>query len=689
MSEMMRKTDKDRRWYSTSYRRNLVDMHLEDWDPAFMSRFDPVSYCENLKKAHIKSAMIYFHSHVGYSYYPTKVGKMHSALIGREDAMRQLVDLCHEAGIDVVGYYSLIHTTLEEERHPEWRLVNGGDGTSPHQRGGRYGFCCPNNPEYRQYVREQIKEISEYFTVDGMFYDMTFWPGICRCPHCQMRFLKETGNSWIPAVENWNDPVFVALQKKREEWIGEFAEYVTAVSKEFMPHASVEHNYAYGVAGDWNQASSERVSQACDYVGGDLHTDIYTQSFTEKYYRSVTRNQPFEYMISRCDENLGCHTITKSEMRLKKEVLLTSAHHGASFVIDAMDPVGTMDSRVYERIGKVFEQTIPYEPYFEGAPIEDVAVYYSPTGRYRRNGRQGHTRSCSVNLMRTMIQNNVPVGVISNLNSGRMSGYKMVFAPALAGLDDQCRHNICEYVKDGGVLYFSGTEEPALLKELLGISLDGYTPTSHNYISPTEGWEALLGEFNGQYPLPMEGEIPLLKQWRCDAEVLAQVCMPYRDEKDPKRFSSIHSNPPAPPTSYPAMLRADYGKGKVVWCAASFENDIRTCYRDLTDRILRMYLSVPEQSVISNAPHQVELCCYKTDGGYQINALDLLCTEELFPMPSFEVGVRMSAEEAAKVEGVSVLPNGSPMEYRYEDGFLKFCIPSLIMYQMIGIKIKK
>ena len=173
----------EKQWFSNSFRRNLVDMHIEDWDDRFMAQFDPEEYYANLKRANIRSAMIYLHSHVGYSYYPTATGKMHRSFQGREDTMRRLIDLCRASGIDVIGYYSLIFSTFEEDRHPEWRIIDGEDGTSERQRGGRYGHCCPNNPEYREYVVKQIKEISEYFTVDGMFYDMTYWHGVCRCPH--------------------------------------------------------------------------------------------------------------------------------------------------------------------------------------------------------------------------------------------------------------------------------------------------------------------------------------------------------------------------------------------------------------------------------------------------------------------------------------------------------------------------
>ena len=66
------------KWYSKAYRRHLCDMHIDDWNAEFLSKFDPKTYVENLKLAKIKSAMIYLQSHVGLCYWPTASGKMHN-----------------------------------------------------------------------------------------------------------------------------------------------------------------------------------------------------------------------------------------------------------------------------------------------------------------------------------------------------------------------------------------------------------------------------------------------------------------------------------------------------------------------------------------------------------------------------------------------------------------------------------
>lgn len=129
-------------WYSNLYRRHLCDMHIDDWNPEFLSLFSPEEYVKNLTRAHINYAMLYFQSHAGLCYYPTKVGQMHRGLIGRESLMRDTLELCHSNNIKVIGYYSLQYNTREHDRHPQWRIVNP-DGQSMRASNQSAGGALP------------------------------------------------------------------------------------------------------------------------------------------------------------------------------------------------------------------------------------------------------------------------------------------------------------------------------------------------------------------------------------------------------------------------------------------------------------------------------------------------------------------------------------------------------------------
>ena len=71
------------KWYKRAYRRNVVDMHIADWSDTFLSEFNPTIYVATLRKSLAQSAVLYAHSHVGLTYYPTKHGCMHLGLKGR------------------------------------------------------------------------------------------------------------------------------------------------------------------------------------------------------------------------------------------------------------------------------------------------------------------------------------------------------------------------------------------------------------------------------------------------------------------------------------------------------------------------------------------------------------------------------------------------------------------------------
>lgn len=674
-----------KKWYSDCYRRNLVDMHIADWSPEFLSEFSADDYYDDLKRAHIGAAMIYLQSHCGLCYFPTRSGRMHAALRGREDLIKRLVDKCNSGGIHTVGYYSLIYNTAEEERHPEWAMRDGSDGLSPHMKGSRYGLCCPNNPGYRAFVEEQITEISEYFTLDGMFYDMLFWPVLCRCPHCLERYRREYGRE-MPDNPDPADPAWREHIAARARWMGEFARYVTDLTYKLMPGATVEHNYASAVASDSSDCgSTELVNDACDYTGGDLYGDLYNHSFTAKYYYGVTKNQPFEYMTCRCDSTLRVHTVTKSEDSLAVEVMLTAAHHGASFIIDAIDPCGTMDKRVYDRIGRVFERQMPYEKYFRGEMISDVGVWYSTTGRYNGAGQSYTSKTASVGAVRSLIRAHIPVSVVSNSASGSLGRYKAVMAPAIAGISAENREDLIRYVEKGGKLYISGAEEPELLRELIGIDITGYTDESVVYLAPTDAGAAYFGEFSEKYPLPFDFRLPKAVMTG-GGDVLAYLKLPYTKRSD-SRFASIHSDPPGTATDIPAVIRAKKGKGTVIWSAAPIENDRREPYCRIITAIAGDLIGPGDITVTSDAPRQVELVSFRDGGRVYISAVDLMCTDELIPIREFDI--RLRSDKAP----VSVMRLGgrdredSPAEYIWDGSGITIKAGSMTMFDMYKIEL--
>ncbi len=591
-------------WYRNSYRRHLLDMHINDWhDGRFLSEFDPDVLYENLKRANIKSEMLYLQSHVGYCYYPTKVGHIHSAFKDRPNAMKKLIDKCRQNGIDIVGYYSINYNTIEAIAHPDW-TVRGANWVEKHDFSGeRYQYCCPNNPDYLQFVLDQVTEMVEYADMDGLFFDMPFWAQTCYCPHCQAKYRAVKGED-IPT--NYHDPRFIGFMRLREQWTEEYIAKITAHVRKLRPRMSVEYNVAYQALNALGIIGSEVINRHADYAAGDIYRNFATHSFACKLYHTVTPNQPFEYMTGRCDPSLKCHTLMKSPDKLRLSMLLTVAHHGANFVIDAIDPVGTVDSRVYDRIGELYRETELYEPYMAcGDLVADVGLFYSLESRSLYDTSDTCHYNAVINTATILAQHHVPYGIVTQATVDRMGRYKAVILPNPVRLTAETVAALQAYVEQGGILYFSGGKQPELIENLLGGKVTGETE-GNAYAAPSADFETLMGGFNAKYPLPLNKAVPTVEGID-SAHVLATVTLPYQSEE--YSFSSIHSNPPGEPTDYPAVAVVPYGKGKVVWCAGVPEGGKPLAYHTVLLNLLR-YAGLEHLSVNTDAPASVELVTF-------------------------------------------------------------------------------
>jgi hypothetical protein len=114
--------------------------------------------------------------------------------------------------------------------------------------------------EYRALYRKAIEEFCGYFDFEGIFMDMLFWPMICRCPSCQARWEKEVGGP-MPDEVNWHDDRWLTFQKKRSDWMGEYALWATATLQKYKPGVAVEHQYST-IMHDWKFGVNENMAVA-------------------------------------------------------------------------------------------------------------------------------------------------------------------------------------------------------------------------------------------------------------------------------------------------------------------------------------------------------------------------------------------------------------------------------------------
>ncbi len=642
-------------WIEGNYRRNLMDMHIDDWDEEFLSKINCKEYVEALKDAGVQAAMVKAKPHTGLCYYPTQIGRMHRGLRGK-DFVGEMIEKCHKAGIAVEVYFTQVFDNWAYDNHPDWRCI-GPDGktfreyrNSENFKTGRYGIVCPNNEDYRQYVKDNLQELNRNYQFEGMFLDMTFWPDICYCPSCRKRYLEETGRE-LPRIIDWEDPEFTDFVYRREQWMADYAKFAAKAVKEINPDVTIEHQFSM-ITAPWINASSELLMDAVDYAGGDYYGGFLQQTFINKYYKNVSPALPFIYHTSRCDPELLFHTTTKTKEELLLHVITALVHNGAFLLVDAINPDGSIVPDVYHGLMKeIYGITSQYENYIGGELLHNAAIWFSSHSKYDPD--ESKVDVCAKSFQRKIYldapvcassvlrSNNIPYDVIGSKNIKNETADVMIISN-VASIRDKEMEDLEVYLEKGGNLYISGPIGHPRLQKLLGIKVIGKTKHTFTYMSPTPEGEALFQNFSAKVPLT----IPMA-QYEIEIEnpkelnILATQTLPYT-MTGTEKFAAIHSNPPGIYTDKPSVILKRIGASRVIWTSAPIEMSRPYYSKQVFCNIITMLCK--ELKFRSNAPKFVEVLNWCKDNQ---NYFALINQQEEPPIVSID-DIYVEVEGAGK-----------------------------------------
>lgn len=558
-------------WIEKCYSRLLIDNHITDQLPRYMSRFDPAEYVRLVRKSGVDSAMVYACDHNGNCYYPTQCGHMHEGLKGR-NIFADTVSGLQASGIVPVAYYTVNYHNDSASRFPACRMRDSNGMT----HSGRYHYSCPNHPEIVQFFQQQILEIVRY-PIAGLFIDMTFWPMVCCCDACKNAFRQLTGAE-IPGTLDWDSALWRRFQEFREDSLSEFAEKLTATARAARPEISVTHQFSPVLHG-WLLGQSAGIAEASDYASGDFYGGKNQQRLGVKVFAGYSTQMPYEFMTSRC-VNLNDHTSSKSDDELYLHALTTLANAGAYFFIDAINPDGTLEEAFYDRLQALNQRLKPFKNLVarhRPVPAGEVGVYFSTRSCVDRN-RNGMSLQQVADFEGNMGQRHDPVieellGITSLLQSlhipyrmitertDNYGGLKALITANADFLEESEYEKFRQFTAGGGLLIATGNTSRHIRKQdhlrdfyladVFGVQASGKDTGSCSYL-------ALPGEMlsaNGVCPLAMS----------TTATVHAPVNLPDFPVNDAQHYASIHSNPPGKTTEFAGMTENVWGRGKCFW----------------------------------------------------------------------------------------------------------------------------
>jgi hypothetical protein len=690
--------------YQRGWRRMLVDMEIPSWEDAFLSLFDPIAEADLYSRAGVTSVMLSCKALTGLCFWSTKVGKMHPAIGGRDVVGETLVAL-GERAIAPCAYYSAIHDNWAYEAHPDWRfepISPRHPSPSPHDR---HGLCCPNNPGYRKYIADQIADLFGRYEFDCAFCDMTFWPGVCGCRHCRERFRTEAGAE-IPETIRWTSAEWCDFQSARERWIGEFQAFVTDAIRRARPGIAVYHNFATGPHA-WIRGLPFTVTEHSDFLGGDLYGDAVEQLVITKLMNGLSRSRPVEYMTF-VTTNSYEHVRLKSIENMRSQVLRARSECAASLFIDAVDPVGTANEGVYERVREAFEPSVDFEAHLGGEPVEDVAVYFSSDSKmnYAENGswvgdeRVGwgpypHLQAVR-GASRILQRSHLPFGIITRRQINDLDRYQVVVLPNVARMDASEVAAVRDYVRRGGRVYASGytslvetrgvQHDDFMLADIFGLHLETEETGRIVYARPTtERVQALLEPQRYLTADPLPGALAggVLKV-RADrgSRILAMLSLPYRHPEmghvSERNWASIHSSPPWEDTTFPVLIERRHGAGRVVYCTLDIEREDADANDRLFAGLIRDLLG-RDWSLQCETHPAVWVSAFRRPEDRTIRISLLNSPPALVPTAT----VRLRPPGGARFVRLEEIPSGRPIRFQTaSDGTLRCTIrrpPELTM----------
>ena len=681
------------KWYHKSHRRNLIDMHIPDWNPEFFAEFDSEQYVKMLKTANVDTAYIYTTSCVGLCNFPTKIGKMHEGLKGR-DVIREITDGCRKEGIRPILYMN-IWSKWAYDTYPEWRSITPeGKQSLEFMFGqpGRYGVLCLNSP-YQKYVLELTKELMENYQTDGLWVDMIVWKMVCACPHCRKRFTEETGHSF-PETVNMADPIYLKFLKKREEWLSEFFDKIKSVVHSYNSDATVVCNSAYYPP--MAAGMSLEFAQQTEFITGDADLGI-ERSFESKLFNNVTKNHPYEFLCSVMDPNLNEHSMLKTKDHLIQLMTSCIAHNGRNGFIDAIDPSGKLNPAVYTTMREVYDETDKYIPFLEPEMemCADVAIYtnfscyHTPDDNgkplYDNRLMSEHQKS-TYKMAEHLVAHNIPYDVITSLSIGSFDKYKALLLSDVFVLTNEEVNALRDYVKNGGNLYVSGRcgiydgygnmNECGALSDVIGVKFTGKTDEEITYIRPCENY-GILENYTNDHPLSCHSW-QVIVETADDAKILAYITFPIVPSKDITKFASAISNPPGNHTAYPSIVSYNHGKGKVIYSAAPIE---KLSGRDHSSLFIKFITDLmgDEPCFKSNAQPPVEIVMYrqKESKNYVINITNSLLP--VLTLPDIEISVKLKG----RLKSIYSAPDKTPVAYERVGNYIKFKLDRLHTFKMI------
>lgn len=454
------------------FRQIHLDFHTSEHVPGIGSKFDKKEWQDRLKKAHVDSITSFSLCHHGWSYHPTKFGKMHPHL--DFDLLRAQMDASKEINVNVPVYLSAGLNNMISDIHPEWQELrtNGafaGWSGSPLIPGFRK--LCFNTP-YLDYLCRLIEESTTLFPeADGIFLDIIS-QGQCCCRWCMEDMLKAGLDP-----ENEKDRI-----KLSEQVLLKYYKKTTEAARCRDSKMRVFHNSGHVQCGKTDILKYFSHLELESLPTGGWGYDHYPLSAA--YVRKLDHD--FLGMTGKFHTTWGEFGGLKHPNALRYECAAMLANGSKCSIGDQLHPDGKLDESTYEIIGRAYSEVEEKEAWCDDVKSAASLAILSSTAVNGRSGRGAEESHSEVGASRILLESHIHFDMVDqNMDFGN---YKVLLLPDDIPVNSELKGKLDAFLKSGGKLIMSGTSglnsDGSDFAFDMGASHHGTSPFQPDYILP-------------------------------------------------------------------------------------------------------------------------------------------------------------------------------------------------------------
>lgn len=629
-----------------------LDFHTGPDVPDVGADFDPVSFAETFRDAHVDSVTVFAKCHHGHLYYGTDRPERHPALPAGLDLLGEQVQALHAAGIRAPIYLSVQVDEWAARERPEWIAI-GEDlrqvKFAPSAFEAGWHVLDMSSP-FQDYMAEQLAEVLARFApVDGIFLDMCWdqpsasrWAidGAKRAgldpsdPEHRARYARRVAREYMARFRDMVEPALregaamgVWFNSRPKTLLGEEAHLVRHVEVEAL------------ATGGWGYSYLPYVARFVRPLG------LPALSHTGRFYRSW-----------------GDNAALKPRAALMYECCRILSLGMTNGVGDLLHPRARPSSAVYDLIGSVYSHIEACEPFVKGGSLASDTALVADPALGDNPGRAGIGAASALQQLRAQFDVVAP--------GADLSGYDVVVVPETTAIGDDLAAHLLEVLDAGGgvVLAAPGAISdgtPPKLMDALGVGLHGELPYSHVFLRPGPA----MGLPASDLDTVVEG-----RGLRLAADGGSGVCglvEPYF-ERAYDHWSGHSYTPPDRLSAHPAIVQ----KGRAVTIAVpifeAFGREANPFYRELIGACLR--LAHPRPLLRTGGPAHLETTVVRLAAATAVHLISFLpsrqaegldLVQDPFPLLDVQVSLRLEEPPARAI----LQPYGRPLPLDWSDGY--------------------